>query len=64
MEQLMGPLEGLMKALGTPEVTPALKQKVADAVLEEANGRSVEQLARAENSVLGGLLALRSQASL
>jgi len=35
-----------------------------NAVLEEANGRSVEQLARAENSVLGGLLALRSQASL
>lgn len=64
MEQLMGPLETLMKALGTPEVTPALKQRVADAVLEEANGRSVEQLARAENAVLAGLLSLRSQASL
>jgi len=64
MEQLMGPLEGLMKALGTPDVTPALKQKVADAVLEEAGGRSVEQLARRENEVLGGLLALRAQAGL
>lgn len=60
----MGPLEGLMKALGTPDVTPALKQKVADAALEEADGRSVEQLARVENEVLGGVLALRSQASL
>jgi len=64
MEQLMGPLEGLMKTLGTPDVTPALKQKVADAVLEEAGGRSVEQLARGENEVLGGLLALRARAGL
>jgi carnitine 3-dehydrogenase len=64
MEQLMGPLEGLMKALGTPEVTPALKEKVADAVLEEAAGRSVEQLAQAENEVLGGLLVLREKARL
>jgi carnitine 3-dehydrogenase len=64
MEQLMGPLEGLMKALGTPDVTPALKQKVAEAVLEQAGGRSVEQLAREENEVLGGLLALRAQAGL
>jgi 3-hydroxyacyl-CoA dehydrogenase len=64
MEQLMGPLEGLMKALGTPEVTPALKEKIAGAVLEEAAGRSVEQLAQAENEVLGGLLALREKARL
>jgi 3-hydroxyacyl-CoA dehydrogenase len=64
MEQLMSPLEGLMKAAGTPEVTPALKQKVADAVIEEAGGRSVDQLAQAENEVLGGLLALRAKAGL
>jgi carnitine 3-dehydrogenase len=63
MEHLMSPLEGLMKALGTPEVTPALKQKVADAVIEEAAARSVEQLAREENGVLLGLLALRAQAA-
>jgi carnitine 3-dehydrogenase len=62
MEHLMGPLEGMMKALGTPDVTPALKQKVVDAVLEEAGGRPVEQLAREENEVLVGLLALRAQA--
>ena len=61
MEHLMGPLEALMKALGTPEVTPALKQKVADAVIEEARGRSVEQLAQEENDVLLGLLALRAK---
>ena len=62
MEHLMGPLEGMMKALGTPDVTPALKQKVVDAVLDEAGGRPVEQLAREENEVLVGLLALRGQA--
>jgi hypothetical protein len=43
-------------------VTPALKQTVVDAVLEEAGGRSVEQLAREENEVLVRLLALRAQA--
>jgi carnitine 3-dehydrogenase len=62
MEHLMGPLEGMMQTLGTPEVTTELKQRVADAVLEEAGGRPVEQLAREENEVLVGLLALRAQA--
>jgi carnitine 3-dehydrogenase len=62
MEHLMGPLEGMMQTLGTPEVTTELKQRVADAVLAEAGGRPVEQLAREENEVLVGLLALRAQA--
>jgi 3-hydroxyacyl-CoA dehydrogenase/DNA-binding beta-propeller fold protein YncE len=60
MDHLMDPLEAMMKVLGTPEVTPALKQTVVDAVLEEAGGRSVDQLAREENEVLVGLLALRA----
>ena len=63
MEHLMDPLEGMMKALGTPEITPQLKQTVVDAVLKEAGGRPVEQLAREENSVLIGLLKLRSAAN-
>ena len=63
MEHLMDPLEAMMKTLGTPEITPQLKQTVVDAVLKEAGGRSVEQLAREENSVLIGLLKLRSTAS-
>jgi 3-hydroxyacyl-CoA dehydrogenase len=63
MEHLMDPLEAMMKTLGTPEITPQLKQAVVDAVLKEAGGRSVEQLAREENSVLIGLLKLRSAAS-
>jgi 3-hydroxyacyl-CoA dehydrogenase len=63
MEHLMDPLEAMMKTLGTPEITPQLKQTVVDAVLKEAGGRSVEQLAREENSVLIGLLKLRSTAN-
>jgi 3-hydroxyacyl-CoA dehydrogenase len=63
MEHLMDPLAAMMKTLGTPEITPQLKQIVVDAVLKEAGGRSVEQLAREENAVLSGLLKLRATAS-
>jgi 3-hydroxyacyl-CoA dehydrogenase len=60
MEHLMGPLEAMMKTLGTPDITPQLKQTVVDAVLKEAGGRSVEQLASEENSVLIALLKQRA----
>jgi carnitine 3-dehydrogenase len=63
MEHLMDPLAAMMKTLGTPEITPQLKQTVVDAVLKEAGGRSVERLAREENVVLTGLLKLRSEAN-
>jgi 3-hydroxyacyl-CoA dehydrogenase len=61
MAQLMGPLVGLMKTLGTPNVTEELKQTIVDAVLQEAGGCTVEQLAEKENEVLVGLLALRAK---
>jgi carnitine 3-dehydrogenase len=64
MEHLMDPLVGLMKALGTPNVTAELKQTVVDAVLQEAGNRSVEQLAEKENEVLVELLALRAKAGM
>jgi carnitine 3-dehydrogenase len=63
MEHLMDPLAGMMKTLGTPDITPQLKQTVVDAVLKEAAGRSVEQLAREENSVLIALLKQRAAVS-
>jgi 3-hydroxyacyl-CoA dehydrogenase len=62
MEHLMPALEGLMKGLQMPNVTPALKQTVIDGVLKEANGQSVEQLANEENDVMLGVLALRAKA--
>jgi carnitine 3-dehydrogenase len=62
MEHLMDPLAGMMKTLGTPEITPQLKQTVIDAVLKEAAGRPVEQLAHEENAILIGLLKQRAAA--
>jgi 3-hydroxyacyl-CoA dehydrogenase len=61
MEHLMDPLGGMMKTLGNPEITPALKKTIADGVLKEAADRSVEQLAKEENELLLGLLRLRNQ---
>src|SRR2546430_3260513 len=60
MDHLMDPLQGMMKALGTPNITPALKHTVIDGVMREAAGRSVDQLAQKENEVLIGLLKLRA----
>jgi 3-hydroxyacyl-CoA dehydrogenase len=60
MEHLMPPLEGMMKALGVPNITPELKQKIIDGVSRETAGRSVEQLAKDENRVIVGLLKLRT----
>jgi 3-hydroxyacyl-CoA dehydrogenase len=64
MDHLMPPLEGMMKALGTPNITPELKQKVITGVMREAAGRSVDQLAQEENRVLIGLLKLRAETGL
>jgi carnitine 3-dehydrogenase len=64
MEHIMGPMETWMKALGTPDITPELKQTVADAVLQIAGNRSVEQLAAEENEVVTGLLSSRAKAGL
>jgi 3-hydroxyacyl-CoA dehydrogenase len=63
MEHLMDPLAGLMKVLGNPDITAELKQTIVDGVLEEAEGRSVDQLAQEENEVLVGLLALRAKSN-
>jgi carnitine 3-dehydrogenase len=60
MEHLMDPLAAMMNALGTPEITPQLKQTVVDAVLKEAGGRSVEEIACEENSILVALLKQRA----
>jgi 3-hydroxyacyl-CoA dehydrogenase len=59
MEHLMDPLFGMMKALGSPQLTPELKQTIIDGVTREAGGRSVDQLAQEENRVIIGLMNLR-----
>jgi len=62
MEHLMDPLAGMMKALGTPQVTPQLKQTIIDGVMKEAANRSVDELAQEENKLIIGYLALRAKA--
>ena len=62
VEQFMDGFVGLMKKLEMPDVTPELRQTIIDGVLKEANGQSVEQLARAENKLVLELLALRAKA--
>jgi 3-hydroxyacyl-CoA dehydrogenase len=61
MDHLMDPLAGLMKTLGTPDVTPELKKTISEGVLQEAGNHSVEQLAQEENKLLVGLIRLRAQ---
>ena len=62
MEHLSGPLAGLWKDLGPlTEFTPQVKQTIIDGVLQEAAGRSIDQLAEERDEVLLGLLALRTK---
>jgi 3-hydroxyacyl-CoA dehydrogenase len=55
-------LSPVMNALGNPNITPELKQKIVDGVLEEAGNRSVQQIAKEENEVLLKLLSMRTKA--
>jgi len=61
LDHLMDPLAGLMKALGTPDVTPELKKTIAEGVSQMAGDHSVEQLAKEENKLLVDLIKLRAQ---
>src|SRR5437016_5902940 len=62
MEYLMEPLAGMMKVLGTPNITPHLKHTIIDRVLHADTGRPLSQLATKENEVIIGLLRLRASA--
>ena len=64
MEQFMDPMAAQMKSLGSPDVTPELKQTIVDGVLRMAGNRSVEELAEEENEVLTGLLSSRASIGL
>jgi 3-hydroxyacyl-CoA dehydrogenase len=61
LEGVFDGLAPVFKSLGDPKITPELKSKIAEGVLKEAGSRSVEQLAKEENELLMGLLALRTQ---
>ena len=61
MDHLMDPLAAIIKSLGSPDVTPELKKTIVEGVLREAENRSVDELAQAENEVIIGLLRSRAQ---
>ena len=61
MDTLMGPMTERWKTLGDPEMTPGLRQKIVDGVLEEAHGRSIEDLAAERDAMLIGLQAVRAE---
>src|ERR1700726_279149 len=63
MDHLMGPLAGLMKTLGNPEISAELKQTITQGVMQEAGNRSLQQLAQEENEALLGLLSLRRRSA-
>src|SRR4029077_9488451 len=62
MDHLMDPLAAMIKTLGTPDITPELKQTIVEGVLREAGKRPVDALAQEENALLIALLRLRAQA--
>ncbi|MFI9779229.1 3-hydroxyacyl-CoA dehydrogenase NAD-binding domain-containing protein [Streptomyces sp. NPDC051956] len=60
MDTLMPRMTGMWQELGTPELTPELKEKIVNGVLEEADGHSVDELATQRDAMLLSLLAVRA----
>ncbi|HEY1248732.1 MAG TPA: 3-hydroxyacyl-CoA dehydrogenase family protein [Nitrososphaera sp.] len=63
MEHLMDPFATMMKNLGNPDVTTEPKQTIIKGVMQEAENRSVGQLAQEENEILLQLINLRTKAT-
>jgi carnitine 3-dehydrogenase len=61
MEHLMPRMAAGWPGLGNPELTPELAQQIVKGVLEEADGRSIEELAAERDEMLFGLLAVRAE---
>ena len=64
IEHLLPPMVQSWKVLGTPTVTPELQRTLAEGVMREAAGRTVEQLAQEENETIVELLRVRAQQEL
>lgn len=59
LDHLAGPFVSWWSELGNPTLTPALKQTLIEGVMEEADGRSVEELAELRDTELLRVLAIR-----
>jgi 3-hydroxyacyl-CoA dehydrogenase len=60
MDTLMPRMAQQWPGLGNPEFTPELAQQIVDGVMQEANGKSIDELANERDEVLFGLIALRA----
>jgi len=60
-EQFTGPMTAWWKVLGSPEITPELRQKIIDGVHAEVGSRTIAELERERDATLLGLLQLRMQ---
>ncbi|MFF3510326.1 3-hydroxyacyl-CoA dehydrogenase NAD-binding domain-containing protein [Streptomyces sp. NPDC002573] len=60
MDTLMPRMVESWQELGAPEFTPELREKIVSGVLEEAGGRSIDELAARRDAMLFGLLAVRA----
>lgn len=60
-DQFTGPMTAWWSVLGSPTITPELREKVIAGVREEAGSRSTGELAARRDEVLLGLLALRAK---
>jgi carnitine 3-dehydrogenase len=61
MDHLMPRMAAGWPGLGHPELTPELEQQIVEGVLDEADGRSIEELAAERDEMLFGLLAVRAE---
>ena len=53
--------ESMWPALGDPQFTPELKEKIVNGVLDEADGHSIDELGAQRDAMLFGLLAVRAE---
>ena len=61
MDTLMPRMAAQWPGLGNPEFTPALASKIVEGVMQEADGKSIDELAKERDEILFGLIALRDK---
>ena len=61
MDTLMPRMAAAWPGLGTPEFTPELQEQIVEGVLEEADGKSIDELAARRDEMLFGLIAVRAK---
>src|SRR5215475_5850436 len=60
-QQFAGPMMASWKALGTPELTPELQQRLIASVREETGPRTIVELETDRDEILLGILELRAR---